>query len=234
MELVNRSDCRGYHMCGNWRICERCAKFRAAKIADRAEYLEQKFGRLALARVSPEENSELAIRKLRDSIVRAKLAPAGIWTIETGELYAGLHLNCIFPASYQFEASKRFDYVELIKTSSRAAAAYIAKRKGMPQMQQYGGRLTGSWGTFMQKLMSSKDQAAAACQAAAVNMALGLTKPAESAWVYFSPQSKQLTREPAPYVEKTRDEYREIARKHLSNLYAIMPELCSNKTTVKT
>jgi hypothetical protein len=230
---LERSDCRGERYCGKWRICERCARIRAARFADRAKYLEARHGRLLFLRTSPELNTESEMKKLRDRVMREKLAPAGVWTIETGELFAGLHLNILAPEAAIRRGSVGFEYAEPVRSSVRAAAAYICKRTGMPHPEQYSGRIMGEWGTITQMVMATKDRQAIACQAAMVNRALGLEKAPEPAWIYFSNKSKQLTKEPAPYVPKTREEYAEIARRNLSNIYAIIASNSQKNTTVK-
>lgn len=218
----NTVSCTGRFYCGKWRTCDRCARARAARIADRAEYLEHRHGRLALAVATPQENTASALRALRDKLLRAKLAPAGIWTIETGELYAHLHLNLLIPAASIIHARHMVDHVELVHQTTRAAAAYICKRKGMPTETQYRGRLQGEWGNVTKHLMSTKDLAAAAAQAAAINMALYPECRPESAWIYYSSLSKQTTRTPTPPPERTRDEYAAIMRKNLKGIYAIL------------
>lgn len=225
---ITRSDCIGKTYCGKWRICERCARIRAARFADRAKYLEARHGRLMFLRASPAANSELEMKKLRDRIMREKLAPAGLWSIETGELFAGLHLNLLAPEAAIRRGSVGFDYAEPVRSSVRAAAAYMVKRSGMPAPEQYSGRLIGEWGTVSQMIMATKDKQAVCVQAAAVELALYPNLRPESAWVYFSPQSKQTTRNPTPPPERTREEYAEIARRNLSNIYATIARSSRN------
>jgi len=218
--LSNRSDCTGKHFCKKWRICERCARIRAAQFADRAKDLEARHGRLILARAKPDTNSESAMRRLRDDIMRKKLAPAGLWTIEAGELFAGLHLNLIVPEAVYKTGSKYIEYAEVVRTSARAVAAYIAKRTGMPAPEQYSGRLMGEWGTFSQTLMRSQDRSAAVVQAAMVERSMW------QRWQHHGVThfTKTTISEPAswapPAAAKTREEYAEIARRNLSNIYA--------------
>ena len=215
----NRSDCRGAHYCGHHRTCERCARRRAALIADRAQYLEQRHGALALAVAKPEHNTAQAIKRLRDQLMRAKLAPAGIWTIETGERFAGLHLNMLVPQRDAAALMGRVEYIEDIRTSSRAAAAYICKRSGMPPPSQYDGRLHGEWGNVVQHIMASHDVSAAPAQAAAVNMAL-LTQEERDRLGYWNARSlAQQRANDGTTREKTRAEYAEIARRNLAAVY---------------
>lgn len=215
-----RSDCRGSRYCNKWRVCERCARIRASKFADRAQYLERRFGRLVFLRTTPDHNTESEIRKLRDSILREKLAPAGLWTIETGELFAKLHLNILAPEAAIRKGSVGFEYAEPVRSSARAAAAYICDRSGMPHPSQYAGRLQGEWGTVAQLVMGCNDLSMAPVQAALVEQSMW-TKWTHKGVSHFTLGSVKV---PAPWEppvrEKTREEYAEIARRNLSNIYA--------------
>jgi hypothetical protein len=227
---ITRSDCRGNHYCHHWRICERCARIRQAKLAERAEYMELRQGKLALAVWKPDHNTAQAIKNIRDKLVRSKLAPSGIWTIETGELYAGLHLNTIFPARYIEDARHKAAHVEIVRSSARAAAAYIAKRSGMPSVKQYAGRLMGEWGTILQHITASQSQETATVKAAAVNMSMMSKEDLER---YGKTYMKKLIELNYPFKggqqsneqeqqqrqDRTNAEYAVIARRNLSKLY---------------
>jgi len=225
-----RQSCTGAHFCGHWRICDRCARIRAARFADRAEYLEQRHGRLALAVAKPEGNTARAIRQLRDRLVRAKLAPAGMWTIETGELFAGLHLNLLLPSSHLSRAEASVEHIDIIRTSSRAAAAYICKRSGMPTPSQYDGRLQGEWGSIMHHLMKGTSLQAAPSQAAALAMALGSKRTIENYYKTDEQLEELILKSHAANKEKTRDEYAAIMRRNLSAVYmALQPKPEGNR-----
>jgi hypothetical protein len=182
--------------------------------------METKQGRLCLAVAKPMENTADAIRSLRDQIVRTKLAPSGIWTIETGELYMGLHLNIMAPARFSDALRRAGHHVELIQSSARAAAAYISKRSGMPEEVQYQGRLYGRWGNVSAMLMASDSTETAAPRAAL------------SEWSLMSDQDKAFAlqgfhRCDGGYVkgepakpQKSDEEYRDIAARHLPNILA--------------
>jgi hypothetical protein len=219
MEKPETSNCSGRHHCGNWRTCTRCANFRAARIADRAEYLQQRHGKLSFAVAKPKNNTEADIKKLRNSIVRSKLAPAGLWTIETGELYAGLHLNLLLPTESLALDHGRFEYIETIRTSTRAAAAYICKRQGMPLPNQYAGRLQGEWGSVVQHLMNSDDLQAAPAQAAALEMALSGKRSIADYYKTDEQMREKNTTEHQKKPEKSRADYEAIMRRNLSAVF---------------
>lgn len=197
---MRRIDCEGNRRCGIIRRCERCARIRAAKVADRAERLETDHGRLAFMVLKPEQNTGQSIRQLRDRIVRAKIATTGIWTVETGGIFAGLHLNIIAPEQARDRVG--VSYSELIKTSTRAAASYICKREGMPDTGQYSGHLLGGWGSPVAHLMKA-GHGVEIVQAAAVQMALGDGRQVE--------QVQQAQGEAI--------DYKAIAMRHLKDLY---------------
>lgn len=191
-------------------------------LADRAAEIEKRHGKLCLAVARPAENSARAIRALRDRIVRAKLAPAGIWTIETGEQFAGLHLNILLPAKASTGIARHAEYVELVRESSRAAAAYIAKRTGMPSTAQFDGRLLGGWGTVSSMIMRNESLQCAAPRAALVNWSLmDETQRAHALKGWCEVPGGYVKGEPAR-PELSREEYAEIARRNLGKIYATL------------
>lgn len=217
-----RSDCRGAMYCGKWRICERCARIRAARIADRAEFLAARHGRLALARLSPIGNTADAIRRARSKLIREKIAPAGLWTVESGELFGRLHLNLLIPADLDRVKTGGFDYWEPIKSSVRSVAAYIAKRQGMPQESAYTGRLFGEWGSIAQHLMKSTSTDQAAAQAALLQVTITQEWTHHGVKHWTKCQHGIAQQEPLPVREKSLLEYQEIARRHLPDLLRIV------------
>jgi hypothetical protein len=178
-EPENSKSCHGPFFCNRPRTCERCAKKRQAYWADKAEHLEHNHGQLLLARIKPEFNNAHALRAARDKIARRALAPNGIWSVETGSLFAGLHLNILTPADTSRLERIKPDYSELVRCSARDAAAYIFKPQGMPPPSQYSGKLGGQWGTLSELIGKSKDLNTACARAALIN--LTLMPPAERA-----------------------------------------------------
>lgn len=236
--------CSWRSRCENVRNCEFCAKARQMKIAQVAENIENSYGQLTLTTIKPEQNTEEAIRALRSSFMRRALAPAGIWTVETGSLFAGLHLNILSPKPLPAQWRKCETYSELVQTTARDAAAYIAKRAGMPPVDQFRGRLYGAWGKVGEILLS--EGVAPVVQAAAVELTLngGSMSEADSlgaeylriadtveGWresedkhgrkVWFSKNDGRMVRRDPHFdkPEKSKEERAEIARRHLPNLY---------------
>jgi hypothetical protein len=198
---------------GNWRTCDKCARRRQNKIANRAEAIEKANGPLWFTRITPNENSGTAIRRLRAALLRQKISTSGIWTIETGEKYNHLHLNLITPQPSITPFHNIDIFTEPVTTSARAVAAYISKRSAAPSQSQYDGRLFGSWGQIGQFMPDRST--APIIQAAALNDLI-ITPHTRQPVIYsFAPEHN-----PNPEPRLTREQYQELARKHLSALYA--------------
>lgn len=199
--------CSSRSRCGSARECEYCGRLRQAQIAGIAEKIEAQHGPLTITVLKPEENTAAAIRAVHASFMRRALAPAGLWTVETGELFGGLHLNIISPQVRAARWKKCQSYSELIKGTARDAAAYIAKRAGMPTPLQYQGRLYGSWGMIGAVLV--REDMPPIVQGAALESVLsGVTIRGAL------PEKKERE-------GLTREQYRDIARRHLGNLREI-------------
>jgi hypothetical protein len=245
-----KPSCTGVNHCGNARTCQRCAHIRQAKIADAAEALEDQHGQLTLTVLVPEKNTQDEIRRLRASFIRRALAPAGIWTVETGEAFAGLHLNILSPKPAPARWRNCNSYQELVRCTSREAAAYIAKQAGMPPVQQYSGNMSGNFGQLFSYLSSNHAHPVVQAVAIEVTMTSNKTKkpkqedgemndtptsnPAgwerrndlydESKPPSYVPNRPDQCNPPYTRKEKTKEERAEIMRKHLPNLYAAIKQ----------
>lgn len=210
----------------------------------------------------PEKNTAEAVKALRNSFLRRALAPAGIWTVETGTLFAGLHLNVLSPAPLHARWRNCETYSELLRTTARDAAAYIAKRSGMPPLEQFDGRLYGAFGHIGEFLKS--EQALPVVRAAAFEHDLSEGSSSEGSSVervlegdamyradseegrgwkegnpvggrriwYCTDGSNDYTWKP-PRPILTAEERAAVMRKHLPNLYAIVGKR-KDYTTVKS
>lgn len=223
------------------------------RIAGVAERIEQQYGTLSMTVIKPEQNTEAAIRAVKASFLRRKLAPAGIWTVETGTLFDGLHLNVLSPQPLHVRLKKSESYSEILRTTARDAAAYIAKRSGMPSRERYGGELWGSFGTFgkVGELFAGEG-VPPVVQAAAVEVAISPRRAepviaggvdyrsaAEEAegWVEGAPvdgrrvwwskaDPTRYTWKP-PYPEVSREQRAEVMRRNLKNLYAAVGKVAA-------
>lgn len=87
--------CRPRERCNKWRECDRCARIRQAKIADVAE------NRLArnhyLTYVVLTTSEPLTLPADREKLIRSvqRLSSGGLWTVEAGEQFRGLHVNLL-------------------------------------------------------------------------------------------------------------------------------------------
>lgn len=207
--------CRPLRRCGQWRQCQYCAAARQKLIADRAEGLEQQFDTLFLSVIKPHDKTAAAIHKIRAALLRKAFAPAGLWSVETGEKCGGLHLNLIAPAPAPAIMRHAETWSQAISTSARAAAAYINKPDGFPDRAEYSGNLTGSWGHIAD--IATAAHMPATVQAASIEATLSKHSPEH----YLRAAMASREAEQA-ITTMTREEYREIARRNLPNLYATL------------
>lgn len=207
--------CQRGKRCHRWRICPDCAAIRQKTIADSAELIEQQHGPLWITTIKPEKNTEAAIRAVHAAMLRNKLAPAGLWTIETGEKFAGLHLNIISPQPTIPRTLARFTWTEQLDTTARAAAAYISKQSGYPPASQYKGKLYGTFGNI-RDLVQMPD-APILVQCASLEMQISKKPPPQQ----LPPEGVAIVGAFQP-PKKTRAEYMEIARAHLPNLWPMV------------
>lgn len=222
VQIIPKS-CEPRKRCGDWRTCPRCAALRQAHVADRAEALERQFGQLQFTVIKPEENTAAEIRRIKASLLRRTLIPAGIWTIETGEKFNGLHINMITPPGQMPEIKRATTYTELIRTTARVAAAYATKQSGMPSPDQYEGRLFGQFQKVSDILVNRHMPPVAA--AAAIEQQMRGKIPIDTwtereraaAMAPIFPMFKQSGTEKTD--ETAMEEYEKKARRHLYNLY---------------
>lgn len=234
--------CTARSRCDNARECDYCARRKQKRIADKAEKLEQKYGHLVMTVLVPEQNTEAAIRALHGKFMRRALVPAGIWTIETGTQFSGLHLNILSPKPLPARWKNCETYSELLRVTARDAAAYIAKRSGMPTQEQYSGKLYGHWGKIGEILATQ--ECAPVVQAAALEVAMGggvgrkITKgdemeyrtdeeekegwtegePVNGRRVWYTENQLKYTWKP-PRQNHSKEVRAEIMRAHLPKLY---------------
>lgn len=206
---MDGGQCTSRSRCRNARECDYCAAARQKQIGDIAEKLEQQYGELTLTVLKPAMNTPEAIKALHSSFMRRALAPAGIWTVETGEMFRKLHLNILSPKPLPAKWRGIESYSELVRATARDAAAYITKRKGMPEQQQYSGRLYGCWGQVGEILATQERHPVV--QAAALEVVLsGKREP--------MPEADKVQERPR---ERSKAEYAEIMRRNLPVLRAM-------------
>jgi hypothetical protein len=138
--------------CSRFRVCDYCAARRQRNYADIAERIEAAFGKLTLARITPDDPNAAALIRAKNAAMRYCTSPAMIWSIEIGDQQGKLHLNILGP-NLDFQKPKNCtSYSEELTKPARAAAAYITKRKSIPDPMHFEGRVVGTAGTIMQWL----------------------------------------------------------------------------------
>lgn len=195
--------------------CKYCAAVRQYQIANKAEALEREFPRLFLSVIKPMDKTGAAITKLRAALLRRQFAPAGLWSVESGEKLGGLHLNIIAPAAVIKSIQGADCWSEVLRTTARAAAAYINKPGSFPDRAEYSGNLTGSW-SRIPDLFTARDMPATV-QAASMEYALSGMPPE-----HFAAKAEASRNQPTSTPALTRDQYRQIAYNNLPNLYAAL------------
>lgn len=221
--IVSKKPCRQGLRCHDWRQCDACAHIRQAQIADVAE-----LG----AAVSPAHPITYAVVRSyaladfgtdREAFQRrmAKITGGGIWTVETGEISTGLHINILASSAQPMTAGQIAEAwpvkspadiwaAPVPRQDVRHVAAYISKRKGIPPQAEYSGRVYGSWGQWKRPLgaLIEDPQKAPLVAAAALESVLagaGVPAPAPAP---APAQSGPLTQE-------------QLREKHLARLCAI-------------
>lgn len=207
--------CTPRNLCRQWRTCARCAAIRQAKAADYAEALEKTHGHLWLSVLKPDENTEHAIRALRAHMLRNTVAPAGLWSIETGSKYAGLHLNLLTPGRPFTDRLMKTTWSAAINTTSRAAAAYITKQSGAPAETQYNGRLYGTFGN-MADILTRQDMPLLISAAAIETI---ITPPQQRD---INLGRNQRPTSPNNTKPKTPEDFKRIAATHLPHLWRLV------------
>lgn len=214
MQNIPRS-CAPGRRCMDWRRCPYCAGVRQAQAADKAERLERQFPRLFLSVIKPIDNTGAAITRIRAAILRKAFAPAGIWSVESGEKAGGLHLNIIAPAPAPQLLRDSTTWAAALTTTARAAAAYINKPGSFPDREEYAGHLGGSWSRIPD--LFADPHMPATVQAASFEYALAGKTPE-----HYARQAEKARQQATGAPTPTREEYQAIARRNLPALYAAL------------
>ena len=197
--------------CGRFRTCPRCAKLRQRDAATLAEKLEKLFGPLALTVITPEMQQPEQLAKLRARFMELSKAPAGVWSIETGDQRGTLHTNLIHPLARPVRLRGAAVHTSTVRTSARAIGAYIVKPSQIPDPNLYPGRTFGRCGPLMSYL--AQDAENPMIQAAALNKLLEIAPPPKAPPMMYNT--------PKPVGELSPEQYHQIALRHLPNLAAL-------------
>ncbi len=102
MEII----CRPGRRCNLWRECERCARIRQAQIADVAVNRLSRNSYLTYVVLTTREPVTLESDKARVLRVVRNLSSGGVWTVEAGEQFRGLHVNLMIASERPLAVSK--------------------------------------------------------------------------------------------------------------------------------
>jgi len=153
-----------------------------------------------------------------------KTAPAGaIWTIEQGAAPGALHLNILHEEGLTANAGQAATWSQPINTSPRIVAAYISKRRSIPDRELNNGKNYGRCGHIWEYLLENRD--APIVQAAAIERALTTEPPR----IPGDPVPKIIEsmrwggrKDPEPEPEISREDAKKIAEAWLPNIRKIM------------
>ncbi len=198
--------------CRKWRTCPACAAIRQARIADAAQRLASLAGTIAWTTIKPLELGDEAALAARNEWLR-KAAPAGaIWTVETYNIRAGVHINMLHPPTRPIPMRHAETHVIPAVKEPRAVAAYISKPQSYPDPDQFAGRIYGTAGPLWQWIAKGGDLPPGFDPP---NPPPEITQPAGSTKYWNRP-------EPATAAEQQREASRIAAQRHLPAMKAML------------
>jgi len=221
------AQCRPGRRCRNWRECPDCARIRQAQIAEVAERGAAFSPRVTYAVARTYDPATFEHDRAAFVAKLAKITEGGIWTVETGSISTGLHVNIIagtmdglaaahVARAWPTGSNADFWVADIPRKDARNVAAYSAKRAGMPHPDEYGGRLYGSWGAWKRPLaVLAEDRHGAApvtAGAALEAMLTGAGIPAPEP--IPAPAFQAPATEGPGYRKETRQETAERARRN--------------------
>jgi hypothetical protein len=201
--------------CHNFRNCDRCARLRQAKIAELASS-KHAGGAITYAVITGLSASSIPAAK------QLPCAYGGLFSVEIGAQFRGLHLNLILEAQSSLTADHIATTLSPLHCSIWSApittedlphvAAYINKREAIPNHREWPGRAYGTFGTWRSAKSIIQTQRLSPIASAAMH-------EAELRAFALAPDT------PAPDM-KTPADFREIAARHLPALRHLMKDRC--------
>jgi len=157
------AQCRPGRRCRNWRECPDCARIRQAQIAEVAERGAAFSPRVTYAVVRTYDPGSFGADKDAFIARLARVTEGGIWTVETGAISTGLHVNIIagtldglaaaqLAKAWPVSSAADCWAADIPRRDVRHVAAYVSKRDSFPHPDEYAGRLYGSWGAWKKPL----------------------------------------------------------------------------------
>lgn len=204
-------DCRPRNRCHNWRECPACAAIRQARVADAAEGLLAGYLQLQLIVLKPANTMPSGMQAAIRAAIRNNGLRAGIWTVERGPKAGTLHANILTHDAPLKPHRTADQQAERVRTNARITAAYIAKRSQAPGRDHYSGKTYGAWGKAADFLVDARMPVIVTAAAIEREISGPTAPPAQAPKIYC----------PATTPDLTREEYREIAARHLPTLAEI-------------
>lgn len=162
------AECCAGSRCKLWKTCIDCQHIRQAQIASVAESGASTSRKISFAVIRTSSPKNIHKDKARLMRSLKNQVDGGVWTIETGKVSTGLHLNIIAGADHPVDAARFAKYwssdanivsKEVPRAEVRNVAAYISKGgETVPQAGEYSGRLYGSFGTWKKPLAVAAGQ----------------------------------------------------------------------------
>jgi hypothetical protein len=141
-------NCKKSMRCGYFQHCDPCARLRQARFADKAERLFPNIKDLYLFRITPDDNTQAEIVRLKAAVKRQLKGGVALWTVEQGQVTNKLHLNVIAGINHQrpFKAASHFvtGPIKCLRTT----AAYILKKDQYPSPDYYNSTQFGTFNNF--------------------------------------------------------------------------------------
>lgn len=148
-----------------------------------------------------------------------KITKGGMWSVEVGKTVKGLHINLLMDGDqaineYVLSGIWRVPGLaiwaeEVGIESARTVAAYMTKRQGMPSIEEYDGRLYGTFGSWRKVGEFAKDKASPP-------IIQGAQMEYELSKIGVNPTANQEIR------PLSKDGYRALAENYLPRLHDIV------------
>lgn len=179
----------------------------------------------------PHDGSRASAEKLRRWYAEKVRPVAAVWSIEYGRHGTGYHLNIIADTIRSIAPPGARVLCAPIRTTVRATAAYITKRAQTPPPESTQTRNTGYMGRIIDTLIKDATGLplvkAAALQQVVRRAPPNAAKQQEST----APQPEPQPKPPQDPSEKlTREQYRQIGRRALDDLYRLNEQLNGART----
>lgn len=161
------TQCAPRNRCRNYRRCSACAQIRQAQVADvaaRGAVFSPNITYAVVRTTSPRtlKDDKAVLQKHLQAV-----ALGGMWTVEKGAEVLGLHLNLLIGSAEELDAptiaagwpaAGEVWAQNVARDEVRNVAAYICKREGYPEREDYHGNPYGSWGEWRSPLQAVAGQ----------------------------------------------------------------------------